>query len=240
MLQPIARGLRELVFPSVCIHCHSLIERLDEHFCTACIQALTDDPHTVCPRCSSSVGEFADTTNGCPKCRGEHFHFTSSFRLGPYDGVLRDVILKLKSSTGEGLAECLGQLWASVAEKQMRAASAQVVIPVPLHWIRRWHRGFNQSRALAESIATKLGIPCKPRLLRRVRHTPHQTGLNAQERRANLRDAFKANAAADFKGKTVLLVDDVLTTGSTASEAARVLSGAGAANVVVAVLAHRG
>jgi predicted amidophosphoribosyltransferase len=75
--------------------------------------------------------------------------------------------------------------------------------------------------------------------LRRARHTPHQTGLSATERRANLRDAFQVSRAAQLKGRTVLLVDDVLTTGATASEAARALKSAGAAKVVVSVLANR-
>lgn len=240
MIQQIARGLCELVFPPVCVHCNALIENHDAFFCTACIHALTHDPHTTCPRCCSSVGEFADVSKGCPNCRDERYHFASSFRLGLYDGVLRDAILKLKSKMGEGFAECLGQLWASVAEKQFREVAAQVVIPIPLHWWRKWRRGFNQSEALAEAIATRLEIPCEPRWLRRIRHTPHQTSVGAAERRTNLRGAFRVSSDADLKGKTVLLVDDVLTTGSTTSEAARALCEAGVAKVVVGVLAHRG
>jgi ComF family protein len=220
--------------------CNAIVDQQDEHFCLPCALALTNDPHITCPRCSSSVGEFADTSRGCPSCRDDRFHFDSSFRLGLYDGVLRDAVLRMKSSAGEMLAECLGRLWARRAENRFRNIGAHVVIPVPLHWWRKWRRGFNQSEALAEAIAEHLKIPLEARWLRRIRHTPHQMGLSAMERRANLRGAFKPSAGADLKGKTVLLVDDVLTTGSTASEAARALRDAGAARVDVAVVAHRG
>ncbi len=240
MIHELARGLRDLVFPPVCLTCHSIIGEQDDQFCTACVDALTNDPHVTCPRCGSSVGEFADVSRGCASCRNERFHFASSFRLGPYEGVLREVVLRVKSTAGEMLAENVGRLWSRVAAKRFQEIGAQVLIPVPLHWWRKWRRGFNQSEALALAIARQLDLPCEPAWLRRVRHTPHQTSLGAAERRANLRGAFRASPTAELKGKTVLLVDDVLTTGSTASEAARALCEAGAAKVVVAVLAHRG
>ena len=146
----------------------------------------------------------------------------------------------MKARSGEMLAECLGRLWAIHAQKRLGEIRADIVMPIPLHWWRKWLRGFNQSEALAEAIASRLNLPCESRLLRRIRNTPHQMGLGATERRENMRGAFRAYAAAELKGKTVLLVDDVLTTGSTASEAARALRDVGAANVVVAYLAHSG
>ena len=154
--------------------------------------------------------------------------------------MLREVVLRLKSRSGEMLAECLGHLWARHVAERLRAVGAHLVIPVPLHWRRRWSRGFNQSQLLADGIAQRLNLTCESRWLRRIRHTPHQMNLGATERRANLRGAFGTSSAANLKGKTVLLVDDVLTTGSTASEAARALRLAGASKVVVVVLAHRG
>jgi predicted amidophosphoribosyltransferase len=106
----------------------------------------------------------------------------------------------------------------------------------PLHWWRHWQRGHNQSEALARALARRLGVPCRPRWLRRVRHTPRQTQQPPSARADNVRGAFRARRGAPLAGTTVLLVDDVLTTGSTASEAARALRAAGAGRVVVAVL----
>lgn len=240
MLVELVRSLRDLVFPPICLMCNSIIEREGEHFCSNCTAALTNDPHLTCPRCCSSIGEFADVSKGCPRCRDDRFQFESSFRLGLYDGLLREAVLRIKSSPGEMMADCLGHLWVRHAEARFRAVGAHVVIPVPLHWWRKWRRGFNQSEALAEAIARHLNLPCHPRWLKRIRDTPHQMGLGAVERRTNMRGAFKATRNADLKGLSVLLVDDVLTTGSTASEAARALRDAGATRVVVAVIAHRG
>src|SRR5262249_56284673 len=107
------------------------------------------------------------------------------------------------------------------------------------HWRRRWRRGYNQSEVLAQALTDRLRVPCRPDWLRRVRHTPQQVGQSATERRENVRNAFAAPARAQLRGKTVLLVDDVLPTGSTASDAARALRTAGAARIVVAVLARR-
>jgi predicted amidophosphoribosyltransferase len=144
----------------------------------------------------------------------------------------------MKHTSGEGIAEVLGNLWAEHAGPQLRALGAGVVIPVPLHWWRRLARGYNQSETLARSLATALHLPCHPRWLRRVRATPKQTQQTPAGRWDNVRGSFRARPRAALRGVSVLLVDDVLTTGGTASEAARALRAAGAARVVVAVLAH--
>lgn len=238
MLSDLARGLRDLVFPPVCARCRALVEG-ESAFCSACAQALVHDPHSTCPRCAATVGDFTDTTNGCPDCCEQVLHFDKAFRLGAYDGVLRDVILQMKHRSFEMLAERVGQLWAAHLGARFKQANAEVVIPVPLHWWRRLRRGYNQSESLAAAIATDLGVVCRPTWLRRIRPTKSQTGLSGPERRANLRGAFSAGKRAQLKGKRVLLIDDVLTTGATASEAARALKSAGAAYVEVAILAHR-
>ena len=142
---------------------------------------------------------------------------------------------RIKHATGEGLAEVVGELWAACAGDRLGQLGAEVVVPVPLHWRRRWRRGYNQSEALARPLAARLGLPCRASWLRRVRHTPEQTSQTAAGRRDNVRGAFRARGA-ELRGRTILLVDDVMTTGSTAAEAARTLREAGASRVVVAVL----
>ena len=159
-------------------------------------------------------------------------------RLGPYDGRLRELILRLKNSQGEGLGESLGDLWAKQAQERLRELHADIIIPIPLHWWRHWLRGYNQSETLARSVARHLQLPCKTGYLRRIRNTPRQTGQTPTGRRENVRNAFQARSCAGLRNKTVLLIDDVLTTGTTCSAAAKALCQAGAARVVVAVLAH--
>lgn len=232
----LARGLLHLLYPGACAACGGALPPGQTDFCAACCTTLTTDPHPTCPRCAGTVGPFTNLEGGCTVCRDLSFPFERVLRLGPYDGPLRELILRMKHASGEGLAEVLGLLWAGYAGPALRAAGATVVVPVPLHWRRHWQRGYNQSEALARAVAAGLRLPCRPRWLRRVRHTPHQTHQPASARADNVRGAFRSRAA--LAGHTVLLVDDVMTTGSTAGEAARALRRAGAARVVVAVLAR--
>lgn len=234
----LAAGLLHLVYPGVCGVCGRLLPPDLGDFCAICAEGLSADPHPICPRCAGTVGPFAQTTRGCPACRARTFHFERAVRLGPYEGLLREVVLRLKHVSGEPLAELMGALWARRRDPELAALGAEVVVPVPLHWWRRLGRGYNQSEALARSLAGVLGLPCRPRWLRRVRPTPRQTGQTPAGRWLNVRGAFRCPRPQPVKGRTVLLVDDVLTTGGTCSEAARALREAGAARVHAAVLAR--
>ncbi len=234
-MRSILQGLLHLLYPGACHVCDVPLPPGAEPFCDACRKALTHDPHPQCPRCAGSVGPFAAVADGCLQCRGTSFPFDKVVRLGLYDGRLREVVLRMKHATGEGLAEVVGELWAACADTRLRDLGAEVIVPVPLHWRRRWRRGYNQSEALARPLAARLGLPCCPSCLRRVRHTPEQTSQSATGRHDNVRGAFRARGAG-LRGRIVLLVDDVLTTGSTAAEATRALRAAGARRVVVAVL----
>lgn len=234
----LTQGFFHLLYPNTCWGCSQDLADNQNGFCHPCRTALTTDPHPTCPRCSSSVGPYANLQDGCNQCRQVSFGFDRVLRLGPYEGLLREVILRLKNWHGEGLAEVIGKLWAGHAEARLRAEKPDVVIPVPLHWRKHWQRGYNQSQALARVLAAHLRLPCRPRWLRRVRFTAQQTAQTPSARRDNVRGAFRARQGLTLEGKTVLLVDDVLTTGSTASEAARALRSARPARIIVAVLAH--
>jgi len=234
----LGQGLLALLYPAVCGACGQPLLPAQHPFCPACRERLTHDSYPTCPRCASTVGPHVILTDGCVACRDTTYHFASAQRLALYDGLLRELILRMKHAAGESLAEWLGAVWAEAAAARLRALHAEVVVPIPLHWRRRWRRGYNQSEVLAEAVARALAVPCQPRWLRRVRHTPFQTEQSATVRRQNVLGAFAARPGVPLAGRRVLLVDDVLTTGSTASEAARALRAAGAARVDVAVLAR--
>lgn len=235
----LSRGMLHLLYPNLCWACGKALPLEDCSFCPSCHYDLTTDPHLTCPRCSSTVGPFANLEKGCPSCRKESLAFDRALRLSTYDDLLRDVILRMKLHSGEGLAEVMGRLWAEQASSKLLQFDADLVVPIPLHWFRRWRRGYNQAETLARAVAHKLSLPISPRCLCRIRNTPKQSlATSPQARRENVRGAFRVRKYIDVKDKTILLIDDVMTTGSTASEAARVLKKAGAARVAVAVLAH--
>jgi ComF family protein len=240
----IARGLLDLVYPPICWVCEVLQPRLDDGVCPPCLHKITHDPHPTCPRCSSTVGPHVHMEGGCIHCRDVSFAFDQALRLGPYhqhtpaENLLRAVILRMKHKGGQGLADVIGRLWGRTMAPRLNVLRPDLVVPVPLHWQRRWSRGFNQSEALARALARELKVICRPPVLRRTRATPLQTTSTIAQRRENVRGAFAARQAKDVAGKTVVLVDDVMTSGATASEAARALRTLKPARIVVAVLAH--
>jgi ComF family protein len=238
LLRDLSQGFLHLLYPGLCGACGTSLPLDQAHFCSTCRAALITDPYEACPRCASTVGPFTNVADGCANCRQSHFHFERVVRLGPYEGLRRDIILQLKHARGEGLAEAVGALWAHHQAARLKEMGTQVVIPVALHWRRRLSRGYNQSEALAQALATELHLPCRPAWLKRIRSTSQQTRQTPAGRWENVRGAFRCRSSAGLGGKSVLLIDDVLTTGSTCSEAARALRAAGAARVTVAVLAH--
>ena len=231
-------GLLQLVYPGVCWACQQPRAELCGGLCSQCEQQLTNDPHPTCPRCSSTVGPFVNLADGCMNCKDESYAFDQALRLGPYEGLLRTTILRMKSPAGIDVAEVVGDLWARHTKVRLRDLHPDVVIPVPLHWSRRWRRGCNQSEILARAVARRLGVRCRSSWLRRKQRTMPQTQQTPAQRRVNVHNAFQARRGLDLRGQTVLLIDDVLTTGATAHEAARALRPARPARIVVAVLAH--
>lgn len=228
------------VWPRVCLLCEArMTEPADVCLCPACVTALTTDPHQTCLRCSSTIGPHTDTSAGCSRCRDEVVRFDSATRLGVYDGRLREAVLRIKHVAGDALAEALGTVFAHKLRQRSGSDGPQLVVPVPLHWRRRLTRGYNQAESVARGIATELRVPLATRAVRRVRPTPKQTAVTPAERRRNVAGAFRPTTLAAVKGLRVLLVDDVLTTGATADAVATAVRTAGAAQVHVAVLAHR-
>lgn len=175
------------------------------------------------------------------ECRNESFGFERAVRLGRYDEKeqLGYAVLRMKSRGGEGLADAMGRTFAEARADALRALEVDCVAPIPLHWWRRMTRGYNQSEAVARELASGLNVSFEPQLLRRVRWTPQQAQPTRAARQANMKGAFRVTRGARLAGRTVLLVDDVMTTGSTLSEAAKTLVEAGAERAVAAVLTRK-
>ena len=233
MFTQLARGVLELVYPPVCRLCARLLDTQAD-FCLDCLGELTTDPFRSCCRCGTTVGPHIDTNDGCMQCRLERHSYDRVFRVGPYRAGLRELVVRAKSD--EAIAEAAGAIFAERIGCMLARTQLDGVVAVPLHWKRDWRRGYNQSDLLARKLAARIGLKWHRRLLRRTRSTPKQTALTEAARRQNVKGVFRATRR--IKDCRLVLVDDVLTTGATADAAASALKQAGAASVIVAVLAH--
>ena len=174
-----------------------------------------------------------DEQGRCALCRTGVRGFDAAYSFGFYEDTLRELIHLFKYRGVQTLASPLGHLlWRALPLDQ----SFDVIVPMPLHWRKRWQRGFNQSELLARQIGRRTQLPVR-KFLRRIRFTSAQAGLTNAKRRKNVSGAFRAkkNAAT---GQRVLLVDDVMTTGATAAAGARALKLAGAKHVTLLTLAR--
>jgi ComF family protein len=158
--------------------------------------------------------------------------------LGPYNGAIRDLCLQLKHERNAWLAPWLGDLLAEARRDTISSLQSDAwVVPVPLHWWRHWRRGYNQAEALACGLARRLDLPVH-RPLRRTVATERLALLGPGERDQIMRRAFRARPTSQLTGRTVLLVDDVMTSGATCGAAARALKHAGATRVIAVVIAR--
>jgi ComF family protein len=173
-----------------------------------------------------------DAEGRCALCRFGLRGFDAAYCFGAYEGVLRELIHLYKYGRVKTLARPLGALLAAALPREERF---DAVTPVPLHWRRQWQRGFNQSDLLARTIARRCGIPVI-HALKRVRPTVAQAGLSNTGRRQNVTAAFRPRRTVE--GKRILLIDDVMTTGSTAAACALALKRAGAAKVALLTVAR--
>ncbi len=160
--------------------------------------------------------------------------YDAAYSYGAYEGKLRELIHLLKYRGIFTLAKPLAELTLRAYPRDERF---DLIVPMPMHWLRQWRRGFNQSALLSKVIGRRLGIPVAA-AVRRRRPTPPQAGLSNSQRRKNVSGAFSPARGNRLDGKRVLLVDDVLTTGATASACSRVLKQAGAGYVAVLALAR--
>ena len=206
--------------------------------CSRCWKEVTSDAHHLCRRCAATIGAFTEGDQACSTCHAKNLHLDSTVRLGPYEGLLRDIILMMKTPMGEGLAEQMGHLLAEVKGEELRSKAVHLVTCVPMYWYRRWQRGHNQADRLARCLSQSLHLRYIPHLLCRRHGVAQEVQPTASARWQNVRQAFSLQAGANLKGQRILVVDDVMTTGATLSAIAQLLRRAGAEEVHAAILAR--
>ncbi len=226
-----------LAFPRICPICDDDADY--SAFCPPCRLELLGAAGSTCPRCAMPVGPFALLTKGCSECRGRSLGFDAAVALGPYQGPIRSLCLQLKHEQNAWLARWVADLVAQATGPTLQAeiAAGAWVVPVPLHWTRRFTRGYNQAEALALGMAQSWRLRVHGSLRRTVA-TKALALAGRTERAKIMRDAFTVRRRDQTRlaGRTVLLVDDILTSGATAGAASRALKRAGAKRVVVVVV----
>lgn len=239
-----AAGLLHLVFPTPCHVCRRPLDLARRSaLCGRCWDALERMPRDGCARCGwpfpGPAGAGGVEWPLCQRCRETRDEFEVARAVLRYrdGGVARAAILLAKHGGGLRVLRYLAALMAEAAPQDLMEGGWQTVVPVPLHWLRRWRRGFNQADVLAWAIGRRYGLPVQRRCLVRARPTPPQHG-DATARRRNVRGAFRVRRPGRIAGTRVLLVDDVFTTGATANACAAALRDAGASAVGVLTLAR--
>jgi ComF family protein len=233
------RAVLDAVLPPRCIACDAEIGAAADGMCPACAVTVHPIGRRGCRKCGAEPpAGTAPRPRRCRRCRDRRFAFRRAVAAARYARALRDAVLAVKfGGRREGTAY-LGDLVADAVLASGVGRGAGLVVPVPLHPTRRLVRGFDQAELLARRVARRLGLPCASRALRRRRRTRAQAAAPPGARAANLRDAFGPGLQRrSARGRRVLLVDDVLSTGATVDAAARALLALGARSVDVAVAA---
>jgi ComF family protein len=230
----------DLIYPPDCVACGAALEGREEGgLCPACRSGLPWIGAWRCPRCGDELGPYAEGARACPsECRKKALVFRGAVAVCRYEGVAREMVHRLKYGGDPRPADWMGRRMRDRLEQTDWFAQCDLIVPVPLHWRRRLARRFNQSELLARGVARAAGRHALENALRRPRKTPPQSFLDYESRLVNVKGAFAVRSAERVSGRTILLVDDVMTTCATAAECARTLLAAGAKRVYAAVFAR--
>jgi ComF family protein len=234
MFRPL-QAMIDLVLPPRCPGCRAIVDG-DGRFCFNCWQALRFITAPICARCGTPFEVDPGPAAECGACLAEPPRYARARAALVYGGPARTVLLGLKHGDRQYLARMM-------AVHMARAGAGLIgpdtlLVPVPLHRWRLWRRGFNQAALLARALAARGEGELAVDALIRAKATPPSVGMGRVARARNVRGAFRVRDKARIAGRTIVLVDDVLTTGATADACARVLRRAGARDVFVLTFAR--
>ena len=223
-------AIASLLYPPVCTICGANV-RASEYLCDQCEAKTARVIAPFCQKCSEPFEGAITGTFTCANCAHRTIYFDTAVAAYRSRGIVRQIIHTFKYGRQIYLRHLVARwLYAALDDERLSNRRFDIIIPVPLHPTRQRERGFNQASLLAELLSAEISIQSKP-ALERIRYTTTQTALDRAERMENLHKAFRLRKNADVRRLRVLLIDDVLTTGSTLSECARVLKRAGAISV---------
>lgn len=244
------RGGLNLLFPPRCTCCGVELEADPggAQLCVDCCRRCAPAGRKTCGRCGANLSRFspaesetvetAPSAADCPLCRRHRLWFDRVTSLGDYEEDLRQNVLRMKRPEGESVAASMAQLLSTQRREQIQQFAPDLLVPIPMHWMRRLARRTNSAEVVAEHLGRALQVRVARRVLARSRNTLPQKDLSPNSRFRNVRGSFRVRRGYDIRGARVALVDDILTTGATCSEAAKMLKEAGAQDVAAIVVAR--
>jgi competence protein ComFC len=236
MLKTISRTFFSLVFPLSCEFCGKLVEsRENAGVCAPCESRIRRIAPPHCPGCGRTC---LSATGRCESCSDEKFHFDRAYACVAYESGIKEIVHGFKFGRKRFLAPFLTRILTGFVHENLAASAWDLVVPVPMDRKRENERGFNQSKLLSRSLAQKLELLHGNDVLGCVPSERPQAFLNRSERKANAQGRFFVKKRLEVHSRNILLVDDILTTGQTASACAQVLKEAGARSVTVLALAR--
>lgn len=227
-LRSVVRDIVDIVFPSYCAVCEVPLESNEKVVCEQCYYSIKSIDSSFCQHCGRPLKRRASE---CKKCTEDRLSLTRIRAFGLYDKTLSSIIHLFKYGQKPSLGTRLGRLMSIAVLRDPLLSTAELVIPVPLHPVRHRERGYNQSELLASALVKSIGLSLITNVLVRKKNTKFQTSLSPEERFDNVAGAFFVKQPEILKGKKVLLVDDVMTTGSTLHSCAEALLSGGAQEV---------
>ena len=235
-------GLSDAVLPQTCVACDAWIAGERGMLCDDCRAVLDRSAaEPACPRCARTMPVSSIHEDSCAECRSEPFwNLSGVVRAGSYDcEPLRTLLLRLKFRGDDRLGAAAGAFLAAAVARQPWSSSIELLVPVPMHALRRWQRPRDHARELAQQVGRRLHIPVRQAAVLRVRYARSQTRLISRRARfRNVRGCFGPARRPGVAGARVCVVDNLMTSGATVLEVARVLRAAGAREVYAAVLAR--
>lgn len=239
IIKNIITGWLDLVYPRLCVLCHKYIMPTEARaplLCGECWSAIIANRPPFCAKCSRPLQSFQDIF--CGHCRQTSVYFDQAWAAAIYNENLRRLIHLFKYGGKTSLRLLFGDLILTfIRTYHVPVQEFDFIVPVPLYHVRYRERGYNQARILAEIVSKAFEIPVLTQGLQRIRNTKNQARLSPKERWTNIDGAFKMRTLNFVIDRNILIVDDLFTTGATASEIARVLKAAGAKKVSVLTLA---
>jgi ComF family protein len=230
--------LFQFFLPLQCHCCEKFLDEGERGICSDCLSEIHWIKPPFCSVCGTPFVSGEVENHPCGDCLTKRRYFTMARALGAYEGSLQEAIHRWKYQGKTPLTPFFSEWMAEGLYRYWDPNLFDLMIPVPLHTQRLRERGFNQALLLVKELCHRTGIPYRKRVLQKRRLTLPQVNLSGVEREKGVRGSFQTTGDEELEGKSILLVDDVYTTGATVNECSKALLAGGADRVYVLTLAH--